>query len=120
MRPLGRRALAGGGTNRPETQVSDTIINSMLSIVIDPAALTNEERVEGEADALCAWVKSRRPRAPDLDGVMVPGEPERRMRRRSASGKASRSTATLGSRSWMWRARPAAGRAKFRRLRPPP
>src|SRR4029450_4537110 len=34
-------ALAGGGTNRPETQVSDTIINSMLSIVIDPAALTN-------------------------------------------------------------------------------
>jgi hydroxycarboxylate dehydrogenase B len=44
-------ALAGGGTNRPETQVSDTIINSMLSIVIDPGALTNAAGWKAEADA---------------------------------------------------------------------
>ena len=72
-------ALAGGGTNRPETQVSDTIINSMLSIVIDPAALTNATGWKAEADALCDWVKSSPTRA-GFDGVMVPGEPERRTR----------------------------------------
>jgi uncharacterized oxidoreductase len=72
-------ALAGGGTNRPETQVSDTIINSMLSIVIDPAALTNASGWQAEADALCDWVKSSPARA-GFAGVMVPGEPERRMR----------------------------------------
>ena len=72
-------ALAGGGTNRPETQTSDTIINSMLSIVIDPAALTNAAGWKAEADALCAWVKSSSARA-GFDGVLVPGEPERRTR----------------------------------------
>lgn len=72
-------ALAGGGTNRPETQVSDTIINSMLSIVIDPAALTNATGWKAEADALCDWVKSSPARA-GFDAVMVPGEPERRTR----------------------------------------
>jgi uncharacterized oxidoreductase len=72
-------ALAGGGTNRPETQISDTIINSMLSIVIDPAAMTNAAGWQAEADALCDWVKSSPARA-GYDGVMVPGEPERRTR----------------------------------------
>jgi len=72
-------ALAGGGTNRPETQTSDTIINSMLSIVIDPAALTNAAGWKAEADALCDWVKSSPARA-GFAGVMVPGEPERRTR----------------------------------------
>ena len=72
-------ALAGGGTNRPETQVSDTIINSMLSIIIDPAALTNAAGWQAEADALCDWVKSSPARA-GFEDVMVPGEPERRMR----------------------------------------
>src|SRR5919109_1867344 len=68
-------ALAGGGTNRPETQASDTIINSMLSIVIDPAALTNASAWKAEADALCDWVKSSPARA-GFEAVMVPGEPE--------------------------------------------
>ena len=72
-------ALAGGGTNRPETQTSDTIINSMLSIIIDPAALTNAAGWKAEADALCDWVKSSPARA-GFDGVLVPGEPERRTR----------------------------------------
>jgi len=72
-------ALAGGGTNRPETQTSETIINSMLSIVIDPAALTNAAGWQAEADALCDWVKSSPARA-GFDAVMVPGDPERRMR----------------------------------------
>jgi uncharacterized oxidoreductase len=72
-------ALAGGGTNRPETQVSDTIINSMLSIVIDPAALTDGSAWKAEVDALSAWVTSS-PVRPGFDGVMLPGDPERRMR----------------------------------------
>lgn len=72
-------ALAGGGTNRPETQTSDTIINSMLSIIIDPTALTNAAGWKAEADALCDWVKSS-PARVGFAGVMVPGEPERRTR----------------------------------------
>ena len=72
-------ALAGGGTNRPETQVSDTIINSMLSIVIDPAALTDGSAWKAEVDALCAWVTSS-PARPGFDAVMLPGDPERRTR----------------------------------------
>ncbi len=72
-------ALAGGGTNRPETQVSDTIINSMLSIVIDPAALTEGSAWKTEIDALSVWVMSSPVRA-GFDAVMVPGDPERRTR----------------------------------------
>jgi uncharacterized oxidoreductase len=72
-------ALAGGGTNRPETQVSDTIINSMLSIIVDPAALTDGSAWKAEVDALSAWVTSS-PVRPGFDAVMVPGDPERRMR----------------------------------------
>jgi uncharacterized oxidoreductase len=72
-------ALAGGGTNRPETQVSDTIINSMLSIVIDPAALGDGSAWKAEVDALSAWVTSS-PARSGFDAVMVPGDPERKTR----------------------------------------
>jgi uncharacterized oxidoreductase len=72
-------ALVGGGTNGPKTQTSDTITNSMLSIVIDPAAVTDSAAMRAEVDALAAWVKGSPPCA-GVDEVLVPGEPERRTR----------------------------------------
>ncbi len=72
-------ALAGGGIGRPETQVSKTIVNSMLSVVIDPAALSEGSAWKAEVDALSAWVTSS-PVRPGFDAVMVPGDPERRAR----------------------------------------
>lgn len=74
-------ALAGGGTNRPESQTSDTIINSMLSVIIDPIAVTDVDTMKAEIDVLTAWVTSSPARA-GFDPVMVPGEPERRSRAR--------------------------------------
>ena len=72
-------ALVGGGTNKPETQTSDTIINSMLSVIIDPSAVTEVGAMRAEVDALTAWVTSSPARA-GFESVMVPGDPERRSR----------------------------------------
>jgi uncharacterized oxidoreductase len=72
-------ALAGGGTNRPETQASNAIINNMLSIIIDAAAVAGAASLEAEIEALCAWVKAS-PARPGVDQVLLPGEPERRAR----------------------------------------
>lgn len=72
-------ALAGGGTNRPETQASNTIINNMLSVIVDPAAVTSMAALAAEVDALCAWVKSS-PALPGAGEVLLPGEPEARAR----------------------------------------
>jgi uncharacterized oxidoreductase len=69
-------ALGGGGTNRPETHGRDTIINNMLSIIIDAAALADGATLAAEVDALCAWVSASPPRA-GVDRVLLPGEPER-------------------------------------------
>jgi uncharacterized oxidoreductase len=72
-------ALAAGGTNRPETQASNTIINNMLSVIIDAAAVTSMAALSAEVDALCAWVTSS-PTLPGTAEVLLPGEPEARSR----------------------------------------
>jgi uncharacterized oxidoreductase len=72
-------ALTGGGTNRPETQDSNTITNNMLSIIIDPRAVTEPATLQSEVDALAAWVKASPPRSGFAD-VLLPGEPELRAR----------------------------------------
>jgi len=72
-------ALVGGGTNGPQTQKSDTIINNMLSIVIDPAAVTETGAMQEKVEVLAAWLKASPPRA-GVDVVLLPGEPERRTR----------------------------------------
>lgn len=74
-------ALAGGGTNKPESQTSDTIINSMLSVIIDPAAMMDVAAMNAEIDALCDWVLSSPARAGFAE-VMLPGDPERLSRAR--------------------------------------
>lgn len=68
--------LSGGQTMRPETQPEvDSIINNMLSIIIDPSKLIDNEFYSTELDAALNWVKSSKPIDPDKP-VLVPGEPE--------------------------------------------
>ena len=80
-------ALTGGQTSRPETlHESYTILNNMLSIIIDPARLAGTEKFESEMDAAVAHVRSARPENPQ-EPVLMPGEPERQMmRQRMADG----------------------------------
>ncbi len=72
-------ALTGGGTNRPETHAQDMIINNMLSVVIDPAALGSTDAIAREIAGVVAWVKAS-PLAPGATDILVPGDPERRTR----------------------------------------
>lgn len=79
--------LSGGGTCRPETDhAQDTILNNMLSVIIDPKRLVDAEFFDSEMDATIAHVKSSPPENP-AEPVLVPGDPERATwRERAANG----------------------------------
>lgn len=68
-------ALTGGGTNQPATPNDRGIVNGMLGIVLDPARLTENPAFANEVDAICEHVRASAPAR-----VILPGEPERRMR----------------------------------------
>jgi uncharacterized oxidoreductase len=79
-------ALTGGMTIQPEHPRQGGIVNSMLSIIIDPRAVGSAESIAGEVEAVKAWVKASPP-APGFAEVLLPGEPERRaFAQRSAEG----------------------------------
>jgi hydroxycarboxylate dehydrogenase B len=71
-------ALTGGRTHSPRTIKKDghDIINNMLSVIIDPAAMGSTELFEDEVETFINWVKSARPQA-GVGEVLAPGEPER-------------------------------------------
>lgn len=71
-------ALAGGGTRRPENDVPGQILNSLFSLVVDPAAI--DPQVFGlETPAFVAWMTSCPPADPAAP-VLAPGDPERKTR----------------------------------------
>lgn len=71
-------ALSGGGTIQPGNPRHGSIINHMLTIVIDPARLVDLAFLRNEIDALSAYVLAS-PAAADADEeIMIAGEPERR------------------------------------------
>ncbi|MEO1090994.1 MAG: malate/lactate/ureidoglycolate dehydrogenase [Pseudomonadota bacterium] len=72
-------ALGGGGTVQPEHPRQQSIVNNMLSVLIDPAALGDPAAIAREAEAFQAYVKASPP-APGTDRVLLPGEPEARQR----------------------------------------
>jgi uncharacterized oxidoreductase len=87
-------ALTGGGTLAPHSGRPKGIINHMLSVIIDPAALGDSAGFAQEVERYIAWVTSSRPRG-DGAAVMVAGDPERKTRvARSAAG------IEIDSRSW--------------------
>lgn len=78
-------ALAGGGTMHYKS-TNRTIINNMLSIVIDPNRLGTAANLASETTTFIDWVKQS-PVAQGVDRIKMPGEPERDHRRiRGADG----------------------------------
>ena len=76
-------ALTGSGTPSPERK---RFCNGMLSIYIDPGRLDVAEYFPAEMARYAAYVKSARP-AEAGGEVLLPGEPERRLRmERTAKG----------------------------------
>lgn len=79
-------ALNGGITIPPGRPRPSAIVNNMLSIIIDPAALGPAAAFREEVERVKDWVKASPP-APGVKSVMVAGEPERLIRaRRLAEG----------------------------------
>jgi uncharacterized oxidoreductase len=79
-------ALTGTGTWHRPADTRRSVINGMLTIVIDPQRLGTRAAFETEALAFVDWLKQSPP-APGSEGVLVAGEPERRARaEREAQG----------------------------------
>ncbi len=79
-------ALSGGRTIQPEHERHGSILNNMVSILMDPNAFGDAEAIAREARAFGDYVKASPP-APGVDAVLLPGEPEAASRReRAAAG----------------------------------
>ena len=72
-------ALGGGGAFSMARIDENTIINNMLTVILDPELFGEIDRFHDEIDRFTAHVKAS-PVAPWAEEVMVPGDPERRMR----------------------------------------
>jgi uncharacterized oxidoreductase len=72
-------ALAGGQTMQPAYPRQAGILNSMLSILIDPTALGHPAAIVDEIVAIGSYIKAAPPAA-GFSEVLLPGEPEARAR----------------------------------------
>ena len=72
-------ALTGGGTWHSPSVEGKAIINSMLTVLIDPARLGTQAAFDTEARAFVDWLRQSPP-ADGFDRVQMAGEPERAMR----------------------------------------
>ena len=79
-------ALSGGGTwHRPADQ-SRSVLNGMLTVLIDPAKLGTQQSFDEEAQAFVQWLRQSPP-GEGFDALQLAGEPERRTRaQRTSSG----------------------------------
>jgi uncharacterized oxidoreductase len=79
-------ALSGGGTWHTTDRSKKRVLNGMLSILIDPAALGTAQTLAEQAEAFIAWEKAS-PAAAGVERVLIAGDPERAKRReRLAAG----------------------------------
>jgi len=69
-------ALTGGGAQNGH--FNDTIVNNMLTLAFDPAQLGTGGALESEIASLARWVRASPPAGPG-GGILLPGEPERRI-----------------------------------------
>jgi uncharacterized oxidoreductase len=72
-------ALAAGMTQQEDASGRRRVLNGMLSVLIDPAALTDRAAFEAEARSFIGWAKASPPRH-GFPPVMTAGEPERASR----------------------------------------
>jgi hydroxycarboxylate dehydrogenase B len=72
-------ALAAGQTQRDHEGKLRRVLNGMLSILLDPAALGAQDHFEAEAQAFLDWMKASPPRE-GHEAVLAAGEPERALK----------------------------------------
>ncbi len=72
-------ALTGGATWHQPTSHARAVINSMLTILIDPKKLGTQTSFDTEALAFVDWLRAG-PVAPGFDAVQIAGDPERAAR----------------------------------------
>ena len=79
-------ALAAGMTHHSEDVTQRRILNGMLTVLLDPAALANRSTFERETLDFIDWVKAS-PTREGFESVRIAGEPEREKRaQRTADG----------------------------------
>lgn len=79
-------ALTGSGTWHRPADDKRAVINGMFTVLVDPRKLGTQASFESEALAFVDWLRQSPP-APDSEGVLLAGEPERQARReREAQG----------------------------------
>ena len=72
-------ALTGGGTWHQPTNTKRAVVNSMLTILIDPTRLGTQSAFETDALAFVDWLQQSPP-ADGQDAVQIAGAPERAAR----------------------------------------
>ncbi|MGJ7488844.1 malate/lactate/ureidoglycolate dehydrogenase [Variovorax sp. ZT4R33] len=72
-------ALTGSGTWHRPADATRSVVNGMLTVLIDPAKLGTQARFEAEARSFVDWLRQSPPGA-GFDAVQIAGEPERRAR----------------------------------------
>jgi uncharacterized oxidoreductase len=72
-------ALTGGGTWHRPADTARTVLNGMLTILIDPAKLGTQASFAQEATAFVEWLRQSPPGA-GFGQVQIAGEPERAAR----------------------------------------
>ena len=72
-------ALTGGGTWHRPADAARSVLNGMLTVLIDPGKLGTQASFENEAREFVEWLRKSPPGA-GFDAVQIAGEPERRAR----------------------------------------
>ncbi len=85
-------ALTGGGTWHHQADHRRAVINSMLTILIDPVKLGTQAVFEQEAPAFADWLRQSPSRN---GGVLIAGEPER-----AARAERARTGITIDEATW--------------------
>jgi uncharacterized oxidoreductase len=72
-------ALSGGGTWHRPADAARSVLNGMLTVLIDPTRLGTQASFEQEATAFVEWLRQSPP-GTGFDHVQIAGEPERTAR----------------------------------------
>jgi uncharacterized oxidoreductase len=76
--------LSGGGCS--QSGARNVVGNNVFFLALDPARLAGRDILLGQAADLATWIRAT-PRVPGVEGIILPGDPERRtLERRTAAG----------------------------------
>ncbi|MFP6808757.1 MAG: malate/lactate/ureidoglycolate dehydrogenase [Pseudomonadales bacterium] len=69
-------ALTGAWSIQPENDRIGTVVNHMLTFILNPEVVGDKDKFTSETKAMIDYMKST-PTAKGVDSVLIPGEPER-------------------------------------------